>query len=338
MMRALCLLFTLLGTIAGQQRPTVPAASRNRQPATADQNQPEPMAVPSPVAPESPVLTIQGLCAAPEPDARTAAPSCKTVVTRAQFERLADAVQPEAAPEAKRQLATAYAQFLVMAREAHQRGLDKKPRFGERLAFARLQILSQELIRQIQEDAARVPEKDIELYYQAHLGDFEEVSVERIVIPNQKTPKTQQNEEGIGQAKDAADVMTKEAKALRVRAAAGEEFSKLQREAYGIAGASGPNSPNPSLGKLRRRGLPPAHASVFELRSGQVSQVLSDATGHYIYKIDSREIVPLDAVKQEISNALRQQRMQKTIEGIQQPFTTEVNHAYFGSDADMDSD
>jgi hypothetical protein len=295
------------------------------------------MAAASTVGPESPVLTIQGLCAEPKPKARTAHTSCKTVVSRSEFERLAEAVEPEAKGGTKHQLASAYAQFLVMVQEAHKRGLDKNPRFKERLAFARLQILSQELVRQIQEEAAQVPGKDITAYYQEHLVDFEEASVERIVVPRQKRTYPHSNEQDMSQSA-AQEMMTKEAEALRVRAAAGEDFIKLQTEAYAAAGASGSNSPNPSLGKLRRRGLPPSHVSVFDLKPGQVSQVLSDTTGHYIYKIDSKEIVPLDTVKQEISKILKQQRIEKTMEGIQQPFTTDFNQAYFGADVDTDSD
>ena len=333
-MRALSAFLIFVGAIAGTSRqPTTLVASQNQLPAA--QHQPGGMAATSAVSPDSPVLTVEGLCASKNAPGINA--SCQTVVTRAQFEKLADAVEPENTPEAQLQLANAYGQFLVMAHEAHKRKLDDTPRFEERLAFVRLQILSQQLVRQIQDDAARIPEKDIEGYYQKHLVDFEEISVERIVVPNQKRMKAQQNEQRISQ-NDAAEGMMKEAEALRTRAAAGEQFSKLQMEAYDVAGVGGINSPRPNLGGLRRRGLPLGHASVFELQPGQVSQVFSDVTGHYIYKIDSRQTLPLDAVKQEIGNILKQQRIQKALEEIRGPFKTEVNHAYFGAESDTSSD
>ena len=92
------------------------------------------------------------------------------------------------------------------------------------------------------------------------------------------------------------------------------------------------------MGKLRRKGLPPAHVSVFDLKTGQVSQVISDATGHYIYKLDWKGAEPVDAVRHEISNILRGERLRKMVQSLQQPFSTEVNEAYFGADADGDSD
>jgi hypothetical protein len=67
--------------------------------------------------------------------------------------------------ESKRHLAKACPQFLVLAHEAEQRGLDKQPRFEERLDFAKLQILSQELMRQVQQEAAQAPAGDVEAYY-----------------------------------------------------------------------------------------------------------------------------------------------------------------------------
>jgi PPIC-type PPIASE domain len=281
------------------------------------------------IASDSPVLIVKGLCEQMDPGARPANSTCETVVTRAQFESLIDALQPEMGSETKSRLATSYPQFLIMAHEAENRGLDKQPRFQQKLAFVHLQILSQELVRQIQEQAAQVPDKDIQDYYQRHSSDFEQASLERIVVPIRRQLK---NPQAGTQENPGEDEMTREAEALRARAVAGEDFSNLQREAYDAAGVSGNSSPHPRLGNLRRRGLPPAHAAVFDLKPGEVSQMLSDATGHYIYKLDSKEIEPLDGVKREITIILRRQRAEKMIQSIQEPFTTDMNHAYFGSE------
>ena len=331
-MRDFWVVFLLIGTMAWAQ--AKPAAS-----AAASNSKQKPPSAPS-VAADAPVLTIKGLCAQPIPNAAAVPASygCQTVVTRAQFEQLVQAVGADKDAEAKRQLAKAYPEFLVMAHEAEQRGLDKQPRFAEKIRFARLQILSQELMGQIQQEAAQVPEKDIADYYHKHASDFDLANLERIVIPNRTQLKPQSHQQGAEQGKAAEDVMTKEAELLRGRAAAGEDFSKLQKAAYDAAGVSGNNAPNPSMGKMRRRSLPPAHGSVFDLKPGQVSQVISDATGHYIYKLDSKEIESLDAARPEISNTLRGQRMQEMIERLEQPFTTDVNDAYFGAEASVDSD
>jgi PPIC-type PPIASE domain len=330
----------LLGTMAWAQAQPATSATAPNSPAAAKQRDRDDDTAKPPaatgVAADTPVLTIKGLCgeATPTAGAKPAKSSCQTVITRAQFENLIDALHAGKDSQSVRDLARAYPQFLVMAHEAEQRGLDKQPRFQERLNFARLQILSQMLMTQIQEEAAKVPESDIEDYYRKNSSDFETASLERIVIPNRTRAKTQPNQK----AEPGEDLMTKEAELLRARAAAGEDFSKLQKEAYDAAGVSGNSSPDPRMENLRRRGLPPAHASVFDLQPGQVSPVISDATGHYIYKLDSKGMDSLEVARPEISKTLRAQRVKKMIESIQQPFATEVNRAYFGADASGDSD
>jgi len=283
------------------------------------------------LAPDAPIVTIKGYCSQP---AGNQADHCQTVVTRAQFEKLVNALEPGVNPATRRRLASAYPQFLVMAQEAEKRGLDKGTDFAERMRFARLQILSQELVRRVQDEAAKVPAKDIADYYQKHEKDYEQASMERIVIPNRKELKAQSPDASKGD--NGEEAMTKEAEALRTRAAAGEEFAKLQKEAYEFAGVSGNTEPDPKMGKLRRRGLPLAHASAFDLKPGEVSPVISDATGHYIYKLDSREAQPLEAVRTEITNVLRRERMQEMIKAIQERVTSEINESYFKEEKDDD--
>jgi hypothetical protein len=172
-------------------------------------------------------------------------------------------------------------------------------------------------MRQVQEEAVQVPAGDVEDYYRKNIAEFEVASFERIVIP----VRTQLPQPVAAQGNAAEDVMTKEAELLRIRAAAGEDFSKLQTQAYAAAGVSGDNAPNPKMDKIRRRSLPPAHASVFDLKLNEVSPVLSDPTGHYIYKLDWKGTESLDAVKNEISNNLRGQRVRKMMKSLEQdPF------------------
>jgi hypothetical protein len=123
--------------------------------------------------------------------------------------------------------------------------------------------------------------------------------------------------------------MTRVADELRARAAAGDDFVILQKEAYAAAGATGV-PPNPSLGQLRSASLPPAHVSAFDLKAGEVSHVLKDSTGLYIYKLDAKSIEPLDAATDEIQKTLQNQHREEAIQAVQRPITTEMNQTYFG--------
>lgn len=288
------------------------------------------------VTPDTPVITIKGPCPQIAGSASASSAECTTVITRAEFEGLVQALRADKDPETRQQLVTAYPQILILAHEAEQRGLDKEQRVQERLSFGRLQILSQELVAQIREQAAQVPAKDIEDYYRQNAQEFEEVNLERIVIPNHA--RTRSGGPGATQADPNDDSMTRLAEVLRTRAASGESFSKLQKEAYDAAGLSGNTEPNPRMDKMRRRSLPLGHASVFELKPGEVSPVISDQTGHYVYKVESKEVETIEEAKPEISSTLRQQRLQKMMQQIEQPFTIDVNHTYFGTYKHRDDD
>ena len=240
--------------------------------------------------------------------------------------------------QVRRQLATAYPRLVLMAHEAQKRGLDKQPRFQEMMAFARLQILSQQLNRALQEQASQVPEKEIEQYYHDNPAGFEQATLQRILVPRNKqieVPKddrkdTKKEDTSPAQQKAAEEAMIAEANKLRARATGGEDFEKLQKEAFEFAGLKA-NPPSSNIGKVRRTTLPPSQASAMDLKSGEVSQVITDPSGHYIYKMVSREVQPLEQVKDEIRNTLQNQKMRDTMQSIQQSATPELNDAYFGA-------
>jgi len=174
----------------------------------------------------------------------------------------------------------------------------------------------------------------MEDYYQKNPESFTQYSLERIYIPRLKQePPPSQKLSADAEAereKNAEAEMTKLAEALRARAASGEAFAALQKEAYQSGGVKS-NPPNASMGKMRRTGLPPAHEAVFSLKAGEVSQVLTDAGGHYIYKLDNTSMETLADAKDEIHNVLQNQRMKEFMDNIHRPFSTEVNDAYFGT-------
>jgi len=119
------------------------------------------------------------------------------------------------------------------------------------------------------------------------------------------------------------------ADSLHARAAAGEDVVKLQKEAF-EAGGQKVDSPTVNLPKVRRTGLPPAHAEVFDLKVGEVSKVISDNGGHYIYKVVSKEVLPLEQVKDEIHNKLKSERLKEMMDKYTNSFTAIPNEEYFG--------
>jgi hypothetical protein len=335
-MRNYCLISLLFGALAwGQGQPA--ASSQEKTPATArdDDDRPVPSAPSAPaIAPDAAVLTIKGLCPVSSKTTAISDSKCETVVTRKEFEELASAIQPSLSPVVKKQLMSLYPRLLIMSREAEGRGMDKEEYFQQMFEFAKMQILAQHLTRRIQQEAGNIPEQDIADYYQKNPSSFQEYTLERIYIPRLKQepppPQKVSEEADKERQKHAQEEMTKLADTLRARAARGESFETLQKEAYQVAGLKS-NPPNASMGKLRQNGLPPGHSAVFSLKAGEVSEVITDAGGHYIYKVDATDVETLAEAKSEIQNLLKSQRLHSAMEKLQGPFTTEVNDAYFGT-------
>jgi peptidyl-prolyl cis-trans isomerase C len=331
-------------------------------PPNAPTTPPAPVDTSASVPANAPVLTIEGVCAPqPKPAAAkgaTAKPAsektsaskssaeCKTVITKAQFEQLANNLAPNITPQMKKQLASVLPRLMAMADDARKQGLDKTPQYQERVKFRTMQVLAEALQQKIQEEAAKVPDADIEKYYKEHPEDFEQYSLDRIFVPRTKQEAELKTEPGMNEkltedeqkAKEAADkakeeegqqAMTKLADDLRTRAAAGEDIIKLQKEAFEAAGMK-IESPTVNLPSVRRTALSPAHAAVFDLKLGEVSPVISDAGGHYIYKLNSKTEVPLEQAKGEIRSRLQNERMRESMDKLNSSFKVETNEAYFG--------
>jgi hypothetical protein len=286
------------------------------------------------VGPDDPVITINGFCAEPPPPGTV----CQTVITRAQFEKLTEALQPGMSPSLRLNVANAYARNMKMSAAAEKRGLDKTSAFEEEMRFARMQLLSQDLNRALQADANNITGADLEDYYKRNTSRFEQATLARIFVPRARkiapAPEGQREEQkekqkeahkdgssaeaqSTAQTKTAEDAMTTLAAGLRTRAANGEDPDKLQIEAYAQAGFER-TAPNTKMEKVRRDTLPPQHETVLDLKPGEVSEVFSDPSGaHFIYKMISKQTPTLNDVKTEIRTAISTQRYRDSMKNFQ---------------------
>jgi hypothetical protein len=368
------LLFVCLGTLAwGQAQPAAQPAPAQAQgqvaphPAPMAENKPAEPAVD--VAESAAVITIKGVCAATPKTAavsktaagKTAAAAkkpadCETVITRAQFEKLAKALQQGPNPlnaQQKRQLASQLPGVIAMSEAAKKKGLDKSEGYVETLKFVKMRILAQRLQDSVREEADKIPPEKIAAYYKDNPEAYEQFSLDRLFVPKNKQPSAEDKEEAKEEAKEKeSEKMTEEqqkakeaaekakqekgeqelnalADSLRARAAAGEDFVKLQKEAFEAAGTKVDN-PTINLPTVRRTGLPQGHTAVFDLKVGEVTAVISDNGGHYVYKVVSKEVLPLDKVNEEIHNKLKAERLKETMDSYNNSYQTVTNEAYFG--------
>jgi hypothetical protein len=291
----------------------------------------------SQVAPGDPVITVKGVCE----DASKQGDDCKTVVTREQFEKMANALQPGMSPPIRRQLAMTYSRLLLMSSAAEKKGLDKSQQFEQMMLYSRMQVLSQALGRALQEEGNNVSDADIEKSYNDNKVAYEEATLERIFIPHTKqilpTPKAKpgaaktaprMSPEEQEQASEA--LMKKLATTIHLRAAKGESFDALQKEVYLVANVKN-STTSTKMEKTRQNMLPPAQKSVMELKPGEVSELYADPSGYYIYKMVRKETLPLDSVKSEIHSAIASQRYRDAMQVFQLGPNMDLSEAYFGA-------
>ncbi|HEX4486647.1 MAG TPA: peptidyl-prolyl cis-trans isomerase [Terriglobales bacterium] len=292
---------------------------------------PAPTAAPEPDVPaDSTVITIEGVCEHPSSDKPA---DCKTTVTKAEFEEAIKAIQPTIPPAAqRRQFANRYAMLMIFSDAAHKQGIDKGPKFEEQMKLTRMEVASRLLGQSMQEKAGTVSDTEITDFYTQHAANFEQVDVQQIFVPHAKQPTPPAKSGATPAAKPTPiteEATRTEVEGLYKRAAAGEDFSKLQTEAYTFAGLK-TRPPDTKVKGLKRGTLTPNRAVVFELKPGEVSKVVTDPTGYFIYKLDKKDTVPMATVRADIENAIKSQKMQAAMKTMEGAATPKFDDKYFG--------
>jgi hypothetical protein len=117
---------------------------------------------------------------------------------------------------------------------------------------------------------------------------------------------------------------------IRERAARGEETQKLQDEVYKVLAL--PASPKTDLGIKRRGSLPIGiEKDILALKPGEVTKLENEMSGFNIYKLRSRDTIPLEAVKAEITRDLHQKNLEGAIKAVTGSIHPELNEQFFGS-------
>jgi hypothetical protein len=284
--------------------------------------QPQP-AAPSTLPASQAIITIHGLCSAPAAD-----PSqCTTVISRDQFEKLLDALNSSRqpiTPEQRRNLAQSYVELMTAAQAAEKAGVANDPKFAEVMRLVRLRTLA-DLYRVSLEEKYRTPSADeLQDYYNRNQAQFEEFRLSRILIPA-KNPLAANKLEWETKAAQLAST-------IHDRAAKGESFEQLQKEAYATLGLKDP--PSTVLTPKRRSASPSAEEQeVFALQVGGVSPVEQENNGNVIYRMEVRQVLPLDSVKDQIAKSLARAKVEEQMKGMRSSVHADFNGEYFGAEA-----
>jgi hypothetical protein len=241
------------------------------------------------------------------------------------MDSLLDLLEPSASPTMRRQFAINYARLLAASTAAHRRHLEKDPNVAQQLQMqqklAYMQVLANALYREIETETKTVPVSEMERYYSEHHRDFERGEVRRLVVPKQILTEAAPSVD--------SSVLKSKAAELRARAAAGEDFDRLQQEAYRDLGIKAALL-STELGMVRRTSLPASESVVFDLDSGQVTPVLDSPSTFVVLKLESKKALSLEDSKPEIVTFLQRERTKQVLQNATESAKAQFNLQYFG--------
>lgn len=302
------------GTPAANPRTTVPVP-------TVDKVAPPVQAEAVQLPPDQAVVTIHGLCDKSAPKKAT----CTTTITRAQFDRLMSAVnngRPPLAAAPKRALALKYVELLALVQAAAEAGVESDPLFQEAVRLDRLQKMSEFYLRTLDQKSRNVSDEEIAAHYKQNSARYEELVLSRIFLPR--------NNPGAKDKEAWEKQVAKAAEDVRIKAAQGANPETLQKETYTALGLT--MAPPPVSMGARRKGMMPIQEeeAVFPLKPGEVSAVIAGPTSFAIYKLESRQTLPLDRVKDEITHELQRQKLEALTKAVTGSAHGDLNEQYFG--------
>jgi len=231
-------------------------------------------------------------------------------------------------------VADRYVQALVLAEKAHEAGADRTPDFERQMYIMRLQLLARAGYQDLQKQTATVSDSEVEDYYKQHVADYKAISFEKLYVPKQKFAETsalKPNDPDAEKKRQASEAeMKEEADKLRAKAASGEDFKKLQQEAYDFAGLK-QTAQSTRMENQRKNQVLAADSAIFDSKPGDVSQVFNDPAGFMVYKVIEIKDLPVANVHDEIARTLQAEKLKTAMDDLQNSIKTTLDESYFGT-------
>ena len=209
-----------------------------------------------------------------------------------------------------------------LASEAARMKLDTQSPWKEQLRMTRDNILTQAYLSQASSTGAT---EDPAAYYQAHAADFDQVKLSGILVAF-SSPGTPAGAGAIQRTEAAAQ---EKADDLEKKLKTGGDFSALARTDSdnqqssvkgGDLGTFVMGDPN----------VPPAiRDRITKLQPGQISEPVRVPNGIYIFKLDSRNRLPLETVRQQIVQKQGNDRAQASLKTQMDKYKIEVQDTDF---------
>ncbi|MGH9636373.1 MAG: peptidyl-prolyl cis-trans isomerase [Candidatus Angelobacter sp.] len=327
MIRNLQFIFVFaVAPLLAQQQPAKPPAQSSQPPAAVIGGNALQPGLLAPVAADAPVVTVHGVCPAGQKGPADKQDSCTLVLTRSQFEALVSSLNvsnQNYPPPALRGFATNYANILALAKAGEAVGVEKDPRFKDLMTIARARALAESYRRYLREKYSNPSDEEIAAYYKQNADKFEQVKIDRIHVPKVDPTRPQDRRP------EFETKAKKLASNIRERAARGEDVTSLQVEVYKTLGLKA-QLPQTELSTTPKPTFPAnVEQDIDALKPGEVTKVELEPSGFNIYKVRSRNTMPLEQVRTQIVHEISQKNIDEALKAATNGVTSELNEQYF---------
>jgi hypothetical protein len=247
-------------------------------------------------------------------------------VTEAELETSVGDIEPKGGDPDKggpgkdrRELGDDYASVLMLSQLAVTNHLDSSPDIRQKLAVARMQILSDAMFSRLL-DQTKPTSDELNLYYQSHLSDFDRAQVRRLFI--WKVGNGSKNTRGLA----PEDANARAAAILQASASGGDavKLAEMFKESdQGIFDAQ-------PLTFVRGQ-LPPSMDKVaFSIKPGTWAEAENTSDHIILIYLAGRERPPLSDVKSLVEKAVHGNKMQAKINELKKKTGIWMDEKYFG--------
>lgn len=199
----------------------------------------------------------------------------------------------EERPQLKQVILKRIVEGMVISRIARDKGFDKHKDVKEQIELLTNDFLASEYIKQEVVGKINISEQDMKMYYKSHQDDFkspEMVDARHILIRVDKSA----SEETRREAKEKAELILEKIKS-------GADFAELASK---FSDDPSSRAKGGELGFFARgRFIPEFEKAAFDLKPGQVSDVVKTSVGYDIIKVEAKKepaVEPYEKVKEKV--------------------------------------
>jgi len=225
----------------------------------------------------------------------------------------------------KKQFGEDFLRMKLLAAEGMKTGLDKDPAVVSQLSLIRENLVANAQLSRIEKTVV-VPEEAIKKVYDANKTQYEQVKARHILISFKGSPVPAEGKKELTDAEAKA-----KADEIRAKIVAGANFEELAKtESYDTSsGSRGGDLGSFGHGQM----VGEFEQAAFSAKAGDITPVVKTQFGYHVIKVESREVTPLEQVRETIQKEEHSKGVQAAIDTIKTRANATFNPTYFAEPA-----